>query len=68
MNQSYDWFFFCNKVPIKKGWCFYMIKVIKEEIDELEDKVDKLQEIVDTFKELWRELLMFLQNKFFSND
>ena len=39
-----------------------------EEIDELEDKVDKLQEIVDTFKELWRKLLMFLQNKFFSND
>lgn len=49
MNQSYDWFFFCNNEPIKKGWCFYMIKVIKEEIDELEDKVDKLQEIVDTF-------------------
>lgn len=39
-----------------------------EEIDELEDKVDKLQEIVDTFKELWRKFLMFLQNKFFSND
>ena len=39
-----------------------------EEIDELEEKVDKLQEIVDTFKELWRKLLMFLQNKFFSND
>ena len=39
-----------------------------EEIDELEDKIDKLQEIVDTFKELWRKLLMFLQNKFFSND
>ena len=33
-----------------------------------EDKVDKLQEIVDTFKELWRKFLMFLQNKFFSND
>ena len=39
-----------------------------EKIDELEEKVDKLQEIVDTFKELWRKLLMFLQNKFFSND
>ena len=39
-----------------------------EEIDELEEKVDKLQEIVDTFKELWRKFLMFLQNKFFSND
>lgn len=68
MNQSYDWFFFCNNEPIKKGWCFYMIKVIKEEIDELEDKVDKLQEIVDTFKKFWRKFLMFLQNKFFSND
>ena len=45
-----------------------MIKVIKEEIDELEDKVEKLQEIVDTFKQIWRKLLMYLQNKFFSND
>ena len=39
-----------------------------EEIDELEDKVDKLQEIVDTFKQIWRKFLMYLQNKFFSND
>ena len=39
-----------------------------EEIDELEEKVDKLQEIVDTFKQLWKKFLMFLQNKFFSND
>lgn len=39
-----------------------------EEIDELEDKVDKLQEIVDTFKQIWRKFLIFLQNKFFSND
>ena len=39
-----------------------------EEIDELEDNVDKLQEIVDTFKQIWRKLLMYLQNKFFSND
>ena len=39
-----------------------------EEIDELEDKVDKLQEIIDTFKQIWRKFLMYLQNKFFSND
>lgn len=39
-----------------------------EEIDELEDKVDKLQEIVDTFKQIWRKFLMYLQNKFFSNN
>ena len=39
-----------------------------EEIDELEDKVDKLQKIVDTFKQIWRKFLMYLQNKFFSND
>lgn len=39
-----------------------------EEIEELEDKVDKLQEIVNNFKEIWRKFLMFLQNKFFSND
>lgn len=39
-----------------------------EEIDELEDKVDKLQEIVDTFKQVWKKFLMYLQNKFFSND
>ena len=39
-----------------------------EKIDELEDKVDKLQEIVDIFKQVWRKFLMYLQNKFFSND
>lgn len=39
-----------------------------EEIDKLEDKVDKLQEIVNNFKEIWHKFLMFLQNKFFSND
>lgn len=39
-----------------------------EEIEELEDKVDKLQEIVNNFKEIWHKFLMFLQNKFFSND
>ena len=42
-----------------------MVNIIKEEIDELEEKVDKLQKIVDTFKKLWKNLLMFLQNKFF---
>ena len=39
-----------------------------EEIDKLEDKVDNLQEIVDIFKDLWRKFLIFLQNKFFSNE
>ena len=39
-----------------------------EEFDELEDIVDKLQEIVNTFKQIWRKFLMYLQNKFFSND
>lgn len=39
-----------------------------EEIDELEDIVDKLQEIVNAFKQIWRKFLMYLQNKFFSND
>jgi hypothetical protein len=27
-----------------------------------------LQEIVLTFKTIWRKILMYLQNKFFSND
>ena len=45
-----------------------MVNIIKEEIDELEEKVDKLQKIVDTFKKLWKKLLMFLRNNFFSND
>ncbi len=40
----------------------------KIKLSELEDKVDKLQEIVDTFKQIWRKFLMYLQNKFFSND
>ena len=44
-----------------------MVNIIKEEI-EIEDKVDKLQEIVDTFKKVWIKFLMYLQNKFFSND
>ena len=47
MNQSYDWFFFCNKVPIKKGWCFYMIKVIKEEIEIEESLKQRILIICD---------------------
>lgn len=45
-----------------------MVNIVKEEIDELEDKVDKLQKLVDTFKQIWRKFLIYLQNKFFSND
>lgn len=40
----------------------------RDKIIEYLDKVDKLQEIVDTFKQIWRKFLMYLQNKFFSND
>lgn len=37
-------------------------------IDMLEDKVSKLQEALDYFKELWKEFIQFLQDKFFSTD
>lgn len=37
-------------------------------IDELEDKVSKLQEAISYFKELWRKIIEFLQDKFFSSN
>ena len=39
-----------------------------DKIDNLEEQIDTLQEIVNTFKKIWKKFLMFLQNKFFSND
>lgn len=44
------------------------IKNQNDKIDDLEDKVDKLQEMVNNLKKLWDKFIMFLQNKFFSND
>ena len=44
------------------------IKNQNVKIDDLEDKVDKLQEMVNNLKKLWDKFIMFLQNKFFSND
>lgn len=37
-------------------------------IDELEDKVSKFEEMLEYFKNLWRQFIEFLQNKFFSTD
>ena len=34
----------------------------------LEDKVSKLQEALSYFKELWKNFIEFLQDKFFSTD
>lgn len=39
-----------------------------DKIDNLEEQINTLQEIVNTFKKIWKKFLMFLQNKFFSND
>ncbi len=39
-----------------------------DKIDDLEEQVNTLQEIVNTFKKIWKKFLMYLQNKFFSND
>lgn len=44
------------------------IKNQNDKIDDLEDKVDILQEIVNNFRKIWDRFIMFLQNKFFSND
>ena len=39
-----------------------------DEIYDLKKEVNNLQIIVNYFKNLWNKLLMFLQNKFYSND
>ena len=39
-----------------------------DKIDDLEEQVNTLQKIVNNFKNIWKKFLMFLQNKFFSND
>lgn len=44
------------------------IKNQNDKIDDLEDKVDILQKIVNNFRKIWDRFIMFLQNKFFSND
>lgn len=46
----------------------YDLNDANETIDELEDKISELQKIVDYFKKLWKKLIEFLQNKFFSTD
>ena len=39
-----------------------------ETIDELEEKVTKLEKALNYFKALWKKLIEFLQDKFFTND
>lgn len=38
------------------------------QIDELEEKVSNLEKIVDYFKDLWKRLLEYFQEKFFSSN
>ena len=38
------------------------------QIDELEEKVSNLEKIVEYFKDLWKRLLEYFQEKFFSSN